>query len=477
MKKKLISLSKNLLVKALVVIIICVFALWGVGDMFSAGKTNVVAEISGENIYSEDYVNELRTEFQYEKYKSISDAIDKNLHLKVLNKLIAEKIFEIYAREKKIIITDKVLSNFLKNIPEFSEDNKFSRIKYEKYLLQNQSSSSDFENKFKRNLLKKIIIESKSLSSIYTEYHKRKTKNYFERKSLIEFINLDKVYKNLSVSEKEILNYNKKNPAYSDEYRSIKYATIEQKKNSTSSDLFFKNISEIENQVLSNKRFDQIAEQYSLETKKSKLFSKSGLIINSKESVKFDKNIIKKTFILSDQVKTELLEIKGKFYLIGINKFIKKKPLPLNNILREKIITKVKKKKVNQRVLSLNKSIDKKENVFAKIASKNKNLIEKIQINSRYEKNKLFSFTDIQKIFTLRKDESAIIGKKDSYLVKVLKVSYSNKKSTNEIDQMYEKQVGLNFETQVMKAFDKFLNSKYKVEINQKVLDRITNSL
>ena len=132
---------------------------------------------------------------------------------------------------------------------------------------------------------------------------------------------------------------------------------------------------------------------------------------------------------------------------------------------------------MNQRVLSLNKSIDKKENVFAKIASKNKNLIEKIQINSRYEKNKLFSFTDIQKIFTLRKDESAIIGKKDSYLVKVLKVSYSNKKSTNEIDQMYEKQVGLNFETQVMKAFDKFLNSKYKVEINQKVLDRITNSL
>jgi len=29
-------------------------ALWGVGDMFSAGKTNVVAEVSGKNIYSEE---------------------------------------------------------------------------------------------------------------------------------------------------------------------------------------------------------------------------------------------------------------------------------------------------------------------------------------------------------------------------------------------------------------------------------------
>ena len=36
--------------------------------------------------------------------------------------------------------------------------------------------------------------------------------------------------------------------------------------------------------------------------------------------------------------------------------------------------------------------------------------------------------------------------------------------------------VRLTFDEQIMQSFDKFLNNKYKVKINQKVLDRITNS-
>ena len=97
MKHKLVALSKSILVKLLIVIIIAVFASWGVGDMFSAGKTNVVAEVSGKNIYSEDYVNELRNGLKSKNYQNVSDAIKDNLHIQILNQLIAEKIFEIYA--------------------------------------------------------------------------------------------------------------------------------------------------------------------------------------------------------------------------------------------------------------------------------------------------------------------------------------------------------------------------------------------
>ena len=212
MKHKLVALSKSILVKLLIVIIIAVFALWGVGDMFSAGKTNVVAEVSGKNIYSEDYVNQLRNGLQSKNYQNISDAIKDNLHIQILNQLVAEKIFEIYAEEEKIIINDKTLSNFIKNIPEFSKNGKFSRTEYEKYLLKNQIDSYSFETSFKKSLLKKLIVESQNLGSISTSYHKTKVKNYFEKKISISYINLEDLYEDIDITEKEILDYHKKKP-------------------------------------------------------------------------------------------------------------------------------------------------------------------------------------------------------------------------------------------------------------------------
>ena len=62
MRKTLILLSKNILVKLLVIIFIGVFALWGIGDMFSGGKNNVIVEISGKNIYAQEFSDELRQE-------------------------------------------------------------------------------------------------------------------------------------------------------------------------------------------------------------------------------------------------------------------------------------------------------------------------------------------------------------------------------------------------------------------------------
>ena len=476
MKHKLVALSKSILVKLLIVIIIAVFALWGVGDMFSAGKTNVVAEVSGKNIYSEDYVNQLRNGLQSKNYQNISDAIKDNLHIQILNQLIAEKIFEIYAEEEKIIINDKTLSNFIKNIPEFSKNGKFSRTEYEKYLLKNQIDSYSFETSFKKNLLKKLIVESQNLDSISTSYHKTKVKNYFEKKISISYINLEDLYEDIDITEKEILDYHKKNPSYSNELRSIKYAIINQNKEANqSSDLFFKNISDIENQVLSNKNFDDIATQFSLNVKKSGLFNKDGLIKNSLKTTVLDKSIVQKAFYLNDQITSELIEIKGSFYLIGINEIVKKKPLTLNEKIKKDIINKIKKKNIDSKANSLSNKI-KEENIFNQLVSKKTKFVKQLELKNRLEENKTFSPNQIQEIFSLKKNESLVLKGSKNYLIKAIDASYDRTKSNDEMDKLYERQVTISFDEQIMQSFDKFLNNKYKVKINQKVLDRITNS-
>lgn len=476
MKHKLVALSKSILVKLLIVIIIAVFALWGVGDMFSAGKTNVVAEVSGKNIYSEDYVNQLRNGLQSKNYQNISDAIKDNLHIQILNQLIAEKIFEIYAEEEKIIINDKTLSNFIKNIPEFSKNGKFSRTEYEKYLLKNQIDSYSFETSFKKSLLKKLIVESQNLGSISTSYHKTKVKNYFEKKISISYINLEDLYEDIDITEKEILDYHKKNPSYSNELRSIKYAIINQNKEANqSSDLFFKNISDIENQVLSNRNFDDIATQFSLNVKKSGLFNKDGLIKNSLKTTVLDKSIVQKAFYLNDQITSELIEIKGSFYLIGINEIVKKKPLTLNEKIKKDIINKIKKKNIDSKANSLSNKI-KEENIFNQLVSKKTKFVKQLELKNRLEENKTFSPNQIQEIFSLKKNESLVLKGSKNYLIKAIDASYDRTKSNDEMDKLYERQVTISFDEQIMQSFDKFLNNKYKVKINQKVLDRITNS-
>ena len=476
MKHKLVALSKSILVKLLIVIIIAVFALWGVGDMFSAGKTNVVAEVSGKNIYSEDYVNQLRNGLQSKNYQNVSDAIKDNLHIQILNQLIAEKIFEIYAEEEKIIINDKTLSNFIKNIPEFSKNGKFSRTEYEKYLLKNQIDSYSFETSFKKSLLKKLIVESQNLDSISTSYHKTKVKNYFEKKISISYINLEDLYEDIDITEKEILDYHKKNPNYSNELRSIKYAIINQNKEANqSSDLFFKNISDIENQVLSNKNFDDVATQFSLNVKKSGLFNKDGLIKNSLKTTVLDKSIVQKAFYLNDQITSELIEIKGSFYLIGINEIVKKKPLTLNEKIKKDIINKIKKKNIDSKANSLSNKI-KEENIFNQLVSKKTKFVKQLELKNRLEENKTFSPNQIQEIFSLKKNESLVLKGSKNYLIKAIDASYDRTKSNDEMDKLYERQVTISFDEQIMQSFDKFLNNKYKVKINQKVLDRITNS-
>ena len=476
MKHKLVALSKSILVKLLIVIIIAVFALWGVGDMFSAGKTNVVAEVSGKNIYSEDYVNELRNGLQSRNYQNVSDAIKDNLHIQILNQLVAEKIFEIYAEEEKIIINDKTLSNFIKNIPEFSKNGKFSRTEYEKYLLKNQIGSYSFETSFEKSLLKKLIVESQNLGSISTSYHKTKVKNYFEKKISISYINLEDLYEDIDITEKEILDYHKKNPSYSNELRSIKYAVINQNKEANqSSDLFFKNISDIENQVLSNKNFDDMATQFSLNVEKSSLFNKEGLIKNSLKTTVLDKSIVQKAFYLNDQITSELIEIKGTFYLIGINEIVKKKPLTLNDKIKKNVINKIKKKNIDSKANSLSNKI-KEQNIFDQLISKKTKTVKQLDLKNRLEKNITFSPNQIQQIFSLKKNELLVLKGPKNYLIKAIDTSYDRTKSNDEMDKLYERQVTISFDEQIMQSFDKFLNNKYKVKINQKVLDRITNS-
>ena len=482
MENKFAKASKNILIKVLVIIIIAVFALWGIGDLFSSGKNNVVAEIGNENIYTQDFNQELRNELRNQNISNIQEAIKNNFHYQVLNKLVSSKIIEIYSRENNIFVSEKTLANFIKQIPEFQTNKEFSRIKYEKYLLENGLTANTFEQNFKQSLLKKIIIDSFTGGLKSTSYHENVVHKYVTKEIGIQYLELNQIIKNINFTELEIKTYYDENKSnlLSDEYREFEFLVLDVNNlGEGNNDLFFKKISEIENNILENKNFLEIAEKYNLNNKNAFTINKSGYLINSEKSADLDQKIIEKLFNLNDNFKTDLVETKGKFYLLILKKIIPPKSLLLNEKTKKFIINDMKLKKLSEKIKSINNEIkEAKKDLFEEIQKKENLTLKEIFFKSRFEANKLFSQSNIQQIFQKKLKENLLLETNgEFYLVKVNKESYSADTISAEKKQLYEKQVISDFSNQILFLFDKILNEKYKVKINEKVLNRIISSI
>jgi len=482
MENKFAKASKNILIKVLVIIIIAVFALWGIGDLFSSGKNNVVAEIGNENIYTQDFNQELRNELRNQNISNIQEAIKNNFHYQVLNKLVSSKIIEIYSRENNIFVSEKTLANFIKQIPEFQTNKEFSRIKYEKYLLENGLTANTFEQNFKQSLLKKIIIDSFTGGLKSTSYHENVVNKYVTKEIGIQYLELNQIIKNINFTELEIKAYYDENKSnlLSDEYREFEFLVLDVNNlGEGNNDLFFKKISEIENNILENKNFLEIAEKYNLNNKNAFTINKSGYLINSEKSADLDQKIIEKLFNLNDNFKTDLVETKGKFYLLTLKKIIPPKGLLLNEKTKKLIINDMRLKKLSEKIKSINNEIkEAKKDLFEEIQKKENLTLKEIFFKSRFEANKLFSQSNIQQIFQKKLNENLLLEKNgEFYLVKVNKESYSAETISAEKKQLYEKQVISDFSNQILFLFDKILNEKYKVKINEKVLNRIISSI
>ena len=482
MENKFAKASKNILIKVLVIIIIAVFALWGIGDLFSSGKNNVVAEIGNENIYTQDFNQELRNELRNQNISNIQEAIKNNFHYQVLNKLVSSKIIEIYSRENNIFVSEKTLANFIKQIPEFQTNKEFSRIKYEKYLLENGLTANTFEQNFKQSLLKKIIIDSFTGGLKSTSYHETVVHKYVTKEIGIQYLELNQIINNINFTELEIKTYYDENKSnlLSDEYREFEFLVLDVNNlGEGNNDLFFKKISEIENNILENKNFLEIAEKYNLNNKNAFTINKSGYLINSEKSADLDQKIIEKLFNLNDNFKTDLVETKGKFYLLTLKKIIPPKGLLLNEKTKKLIINDMRLKKLSEKIKSINNEIkEDKKDLFKEIQKKENLTLKEIFFKSRFEANKLFSQSNIQQIFQKKLKENLLLETNgEFYLVKVNKESYSADTISAEKKQLYEKQVISDFSNQILFLFDKILNEKYKVKINEKVLNRIISSI
>ena len=112
MLRALRNQTKSVFFKCFLFLLICGFALWGVGDLTGGSKGEIVLSIEDKKISLEDVLNEInRARYMLPDRPSMEDTIKKgSLHNNILNKL-----------EQEILINKE--ANYL-NLKPLSEKTK-----------------------------------------------------------------------------------------------------------------------------------------------------------------------------------------------------------------------------------------------------------------------------------------------------------------------------------------------------------------
>ena len=188
------NFAKTKFAGILVFIMIIPFVFWGMGSMFSSGNTNTIAKINKSNISTQEFIDYLNsTGIPQEK---IRENLDDNIIEELLSGLISSTLLDLEIESYNLIISQKTLLNKIKNNKNFHDENgNFERVKYEKFLLENNQSAPQFEQRLVKRELQKNLFDYIGAGTISPQFLINKLYEEENKKLEIDYINLDKFYK------------------------------------------------------------------------------------------------------------------------------------------------------------------------------------------------------------------------------------------------------------------------------------------
>jgi len=471
MLNKLRGFSKSKLAGVLVAIIIVPFVFWGMGSVFSGGNTNNIAKINNEPISTQDfmkYVNQTRMDGEYIK-KNINNNVIEN----IISKIVSIKLLDMEINDLNILISDKDLAEKIKNNEVFLDDKKkFSRIKYEKFLLENNLTAPVFEIRFKNDELKKKLFTYvgggiKSPYFLNNKIYISKTKEVE-----IDYLNLDNVY-DTKTSKTEIDQFIKDNEEdLKEELIDFSYAKI------TPSNLieidefnneFFKKIDEIENSILNGSNIEDIKKKYNLKLE----------YFNNYNNDDEKNEILKEIYQKKNDDKIQLIDKNDYYLLYEISKI--KKILPNKSNLN--FIERVKENLILKKKFEYNKDLFQKiqnkklnEDEFLKISNGEQNILNTI-IKSANDV-KVFDKESIKLLYSLPVNSFVLITDVNNkiYLAKINNIFTKNLSKNDIINKEYLIKSNSKIIDEIYSSYDLSLNKKYKVKVFENTLDRIKNN-
>ena len=462
------NFAKTKFAGILVFIMIIPFVFWGMGSMFSSGNTNTIAKINKTNISTQDFIDYLSNSGIPQK--TIRENLDKNIIEELLSGLVATTLLDLEVEDFNIIISQNTLLRKIKENKNFKDDNgNFERIKYEKFLLENNQTAPEFELRLKKRELQKNLFDYIGAGTISPKFLVNRLYEEENKKIEIKFVNLNNFYKKKDdITEDELKKFILENEdQLKIEYADFDYAIINPANLigvDEFNEAFFNKIDQIEIDISNEVPFSQIVSNYNIKPLSVK---------NYRSSLKKN-NIEKKIFDLRNN-DFDLFEDGNDYILFKIQKLEKRNPDLSDKEIKDEISEIVYQKNKYDYNTELLKKITSKEFNENFYFDQNKNITEKIKINS-VKDNKKFDINAVKTLYALPKNSFTLINDEANniYLAKILE--FENETIDNEIKlKEYTQKHNTKTKNDMLKSYDLYLTDKYNVIINQKTIDRVRN--
>jgi len=477
------KLSKSFFLKLLVGIIILPFVFWGMGDVFRGGNQNVIATVDSNKISTQEFVNYInRLNLNEEQIKNLSKT---DLVEQILSDYIGKKVMALEIEKLGVFVSDNALRDIIKNDKSFFKDNKFSRTEYEKFLIKSGITAPQFEANIVEQEKRRQFLSSLAGGIVIPQILAEREFKKENQTKIIQYIDLAKYHSKNKPSQQSIKKlYERNKNVFVAEYKSIRYAEIKPELISGSKEYnenFFKQLDVIENNVLDGQTFEDTAKANNLKIVE---FNKINAKKENEEKNKIKNlpdNLFKKIYNIKIPQLPEIINIDSKYFLAEIkNEEKKNKPMNDPEVLKALNAQLSFKEKIeNNTSLAKDISLGAFEgNNYKKFADENGLIVKDYKISS-LKQNDVFSEGLVKQIFLTKDGDINLLTNNTltkSFLISTKKTEFKKlDKNSNEFEQ-YEAKARLNLINKIYQSYDESANEKYKVEINQRTIDRVKNS-
>ncbi len=461
------NFAKSKFAGILVGIIIIPFVFWGMGSVFSSGNTNSIAKINKENISTQDFIDHINQ--SNIPTETIRNNLDQNIIEELLSGLVSTKLLNLEIEDFNISISQNTLLKKIKENKNFLDENGvFQRIKYEKFLLENNISAAQFEKRLKDREKQKHLFDYIGAGTVSPKFLVKKLYEEENKKLEIDFIDLNNFYsKKESISNSDLEKFiNENQDQLKVDYLDFSYAKISPQNLLGIDDFnqaFFDKIDQIEIDISNEVSFNSIIEGLNIKSTNVKDFRFS----ESKNEIE------KKIFELRNN-QFDIFENENEYILYKISNSEQRKPDLEDSEIRKEIVELVhQKNKFDYNKKLIDQISDKSftEENFLKMSTKN---INSMTLNS-IKDNKKFDINAVKLLYSLPQGSLTLINdeKNNIYLAKVKKFENVNFTDVNLNDNLSVH--NSNIKQSILRSYDIFLNDKYDVTLNQKTIQRVKN--
>ena len=246
-------------------------------------------------------------------------------------------------------------------------------------------------------------------------------------------------------------------------------------------EIFFNKINKIENDAIDGKSIKQIAEENNLELIKTEEINKNKLNSSGIKSKIINDSLLSKVYPLKNINSAEVFNINNKYYLAEVTESkIRNKDINDKEVIDviNKQIDITNKLENNTKIVKEISSGQFNLNKMNEFAKKNNLTIEDTTIKE-LNNNKIFTDGLIKRIYASKDGEINLLTDSTlskNFIIYVENTEYKKLDRNSDKYEEYRTKAKANFSRDVYNMYDKHVNSRYNVDINQKAIDRIKNS-